>query len=430
MRLIPSVDQFPSFQETLLCPTGSTCIYYLPNQGRTCKLKVSAQDSAEARKLCKRFARQQGIRRSDLEALALAHCCTRYHRQRIQDFQLLQPLIDRWQAEIQESLRVEPMQERLQPSQDELASTLAQEPQRITIFEPQTRYELRSRQHTEPVPEEVQVNIMSTDFRPHIQPPSSTVLPKLLQPLSLRDRKSGHLYIYERDSSPGFVKIGLTTTSVQARLQTWQRQCGYQPKLVAKFENVPYVYRAESLIHFELASYWRTEIQCLQCNTQHQEWFEVDKHRATTIATSWVRWLCDAQPYDEEGQLNSTWRKEISKMIDSHFSVSADNLLEVQKWLAMPNDQQGTMASKKTIVTASDMAPLSCSVPHQLLTTSEILEVVATLVLVFLKAQELLPRHVKQEARDRFHVDGVRLSAAPISSLNSRTTRLVIANSA
>lgn len=400
MPIAPCVNQLPSLQDVLQCSPSSTCIYYLPEQRRSCKLSPSIQDLVAAKDFRDRIGNEGRLSRADLQSLALLLCCKRWHRQRIQDFQLLEPLIDRWHAEVRSSSPPRKSESGLhepQPQETSSRPSVQDETQITAAIDLSAHYKLRSRRVPVNGDDQAYANINSTGFRKHKQPTSRTVASKLLQPLTMRDQRPGNLYIYERDSSPGFVKIGLTTTSVHTRLQAWQKQCGYEPKLVAQFNDVPNVYRAESLAHFELAEYWRSEVRCRNCSTQHREWFEVDKSYAAAVAKSWVQWLQEAQPYEQEGSLSPIWLRKIRSLVSSGVLISADLLLREHSSLQKPIPHEVLSASPAQIDSRTRLETIrDCHVEtdvrerhqaNQPFTMDDVVEVIATMLYVLLKTQ-------------------------------------------
>jgi hypothetical protein len=181
------------------------------------------------------------------------------------------------------------------------------------LFEGQPRYDLRPREAN------IFTNSNSTrptalsqpplsEFRPHVADPlpSDSVSRKILDPLENRDFETGSLYIFDRASSPGHVKIGWTASSVPARLKDWSN-CGYKPNLLFSVHCVPHAQRVETLTHHELIKEWRRERMCkaLWCQKSHQEWFEIGKERAAQVLGDWADFMGKAEPYDSEGSLKT-----------------------------------------------------------------------------------------------------------------------------
>ena len=169
-----------------------------------------------------------------------------------------------------------------------------------------------------------------SEFRTHIEEPdpSDSVSHKILDKLEGRDFETGSLYIFERASSPGYVKIGWTAVSVSRRLDSWS-ECGYTPNLLFKVHDIPHAQRVETLTHYELIKEWRRERRCKAewCGKSHQEWFAVSKERAGQVLGDWAELMKVAELYDSEGFLNATWKDFVLAM-KSGETLTAKKLLE------------------------------------------------------------------------------------------------------
>jgi hypothetical protein len=200
-------------------------------------------------------------------------------------------------------------------------------------FGSQPRYDLRPREanistSTPPTPTS---QPPLSEFRSHIAEPSpsDSVSWKIRQPLEDRDFETGSLYIFDRASSPGHVKIGWTASSISRRLDDWSK-CGYEPNLLFSVRYVPHAQRVETLTHHELIKEWRRERQCKApwCRKSHQEWFEISKERATQVLGDWADFMTKAEPYDSRGWLKNRW-EEVVKMMDRNGEVvTAKKLLK------------------------------------------------------------------------------------------------------
>jgi T5orf172 domain len=194
------------------------------------------------------------------------------------------------------------------------------------------RYDLRPRTtNTSTNPISVQPTTISRQFRAHIAEPDPTdsVSSKLRDALVGRDFETGSLYIFDRESSPGYVKIGWTAVSVESRLESWSK-CDYTPNLLFSVDDVPHAQRAETLTHYELIKEWRRERQCQakHCRKSHQEWFEVSKERATEVLGDWAKFMEVAEPYDSEGFLKEQWGDFVEEIVKRGEIVTAKKLLE------------------------------------------------------------------------------------------------------
>ncbi|KAK8045387.1 hypothetical protein PG993_005411 [Apiospora rasikravindrae] len=155
------------------------------------------------------------------------------------------------------------------------------------------------------------------EFRPRMREPGpeDSVSHKISDRLVHRDKETGSLYIFDRVSSPGYVKIGWTARNVQGRLDAWA-ECGYQPNLLFQVDNVPHAQRVETLTHYELIKEWRKERPCKgpKCGgKEHQEWFEISSEKASQVLGLWAGFMSKAVPYDSNGFLKSEWRQYVKE---------------------------------------------------------------------------------------------------------------------
>lgn len=310
MTFNPGVSFFIRFHE--LDPSRQRQCIFFTQRGARCKWDCSEADNTRAKEL------HATIIASDaetdnlelLEEYILCNCCRSgraRHRDRIQDIDLLVPLAERWQDEIEQRAR--------------------------RFSSPRgtgSNYALRPRDGaTSASPRRV-----LSEFRPHIAEPGpfDSTGCKMLDELDDRDFEIGSLYIYDRESSPGHVKIGWTARSVQARLDDWST-CGYEPNLLFDVHHVPHAQRAETLSHYELIKEWRRERQCKApwCRKSHQEWFEVSKDRAIQVVGGWAEFFKTARPYHSRGSLRSKWVKILRDMNKLGEEVTAKKLLEYHK---------------------------------------------------------------------------------------------------
>lgn len=143
-----------------------------------------------------------------------------------------------------------------------------------------------------------------------LEPPTDTSSPR---PRPGKRRESSVLQTFS--SSPleakktMLLKIG-RASNVQRRLNEWSRQCGYNVSLIRYYpyqstsqtpsptapSKVPHAHKVERLIHLELSS-TRTQGggKCVQCGSQHREWFEVEANRegirgVDEVVRRWVDW--------------------------------------------------------------------------------------------------------------------------------------------
>ncbi|KAH6613055.1 T5orf172 domain-containing protein [Boeremia exigua] len=183
------------------------------------------------------------------------------------------------------------------------------------------------------------------EFHPHIKEPTSedTVAWRFCADLSKgdnrRDFQTGSVYIYNRESSPGYVKIGWTSRSVNTRLAEWS-ECGYKPNEVFRVTGVPHAQRVETLTHFELIKEWRRERPCRGClekgkgEIRHQEWFEVSPERAEQVVSMWAQLFMESDPYELNGSLKDDWKNVIDVMKLDGEAITSKRLLEHYKTTA------------------------------------------------------------------------------------------------
>ncbi|KAI9878207.1 MAG: hypothetical protein M1830_001551 [Pleopsidium flavum] len=151
--------------------------------------------------------------------------------------------------------------------------------------------------------------------------------------LSKRDMETGYIYAFTRASSPGYVKIGLTTRAVHKRLDEWERKCYYTPHQETHGEErrIPYVYQVERLILAELALHRRKESVCNDgagCYTAHHEWVEVGVDLALEVIDRWCSWA-EKRPYDDNGVLREEWKAHTKVSVRA---ASVDEQEQGDRW--------------------------------------------------------------------------------------------------
>ncbi|KAM6513241.1 hypothetical protein FALCPG4_015693 [Fusarium falciforme] len=115
-----------------------------------------------------------------------------------------------------------------------------------------------------------------------------------------KDQRGGHVYMYEVEGNPGFVKIGYTTRSVEERLQDWDFDCNRAPKVLYPIPSsttaaIPNARRVEALCHAEL-DHRKIRIYCYGCLKPHLEWFEISSTEAIAVIQKWSNWMA-TRPY-------------------------------------------------------------------------------------------------------------------------------------
>ncbi|KIW21910.1 uncharacterized protein PV07_12682 [Cladophialophora immunda] len=367
MGYIPPVHAFVSFYE--LDPSSrQNCIYVLRN-GNTCRWPRSEKRNNLAATLRNKIAATQSAEVSLdlLQEYIRSNCCmggNAKHQERIEDVNLLEPLAQRWLDEINSHAKLavfppaaataarkpapifdrssvipSPQQSRFfssAPSPQPRFSTPSATPlSKYHQSESRPRYGLRSGDADGLVSSSHRLSLTSkppiSEFRPHVANPlpGDSVIGKIVEPLVDRDFETGSLYIFSRESSPGYVKIGWTAQSIQQRLDKWAN-CGYTPNLLFSLLSVKNARRVETLTHFELIKEWRRERRCKapHCLKSHQEWFEISIERAAATLQNWADFMNRADPYGADGVLKSRW-KIVVKMIEKRDgSVTSQKLLE------------------------------------------------------------------------------------------------------
>ncbi|KAG7407377.1 hypothetical protein Forpe1208_v012586 [Fusarium oxysporum f. sp. rapae] len=123
---------------------------------------------------------------------------------------------------------------------------------------------------------------------------------EMMKELRDMDQIDGHIYAYEVEGNPGFVKIGYTNHSVEKRLQEWNFDCNrvskaLYPISLSTAAAVPNARRVEALCHAEL-DHRRIKIHCNACLQQHTEWFEIPSTEAIAVIQKWSGWMA-TRPY-------------------------------------------------------------------------------------------------------------------------------------
>ncbi|KAH7311284.1 T5orf172 domain-containing protein [Stachybotrys elegans] len=327
---------FISVQE-LNASSLDQCIHFT-RYGKRCKWSLKERDLEKARVLRDQVVSAAGgtVELDLLQRYALSNCCSKaQHRNRLEDRGLLAPLAIRWQQELQQHQRTEPERSTIGVAKElEQESKLDSNPNSGSPLPTDTgrRYNLRQKTNTmsalvtQPVPQ-----TPLSEFRPHLTEPGDddTVSFKIRGPLERRDFRSGKLYMFKRESSPGHVKIGWTSQRVQGRLEEWAK-CGYTPELLFQVDNVPHAQRAETLIHYEMIKEWRAERMCKapSCGKSHREWFQVEEQRAKQVILGWALFFKTAVPY-VDGLLKEEWRQVIDTMDKRGELITGKALLEI-----------------------------------------------------------------------------------------------------
>lgn len=390
MAYNPGVSFFIPFRE--LDPSRTAQCMFFTQKGKRCRYTCQESDNRRAIALHETIntISNEAVRLDILQEYVLCNCCRSgraQHRDRIEDVGLLTPLARRWQDEIRRHTKFTTSIPALEGSihttdtcttlptsslndttalnkstedsfyyqlndrtsssinaTDHVANVLCSQYNSLRTstlvnsglrsLENQSRYELRrckTSLNSTPALLAFVYQPPQSEFRPHILDPKpcDSVSCKILNRLKGRDFKIGSLYIFERTSSYGHVKIGWTASSVSCRLQDWSK-CGYVPYLLFSVNDIPHAQRVETLTHYELIKEWRRERMCKAswCRKSHQEWFEINKERAEQVLGNWAEFMKRAEPYDLEGRLKSQWRTAVETIGRDGGVVTAEKLLE------------------------------------------------------------------------------------------------------
>ena len=386
----PDVSFFIPFHGLDLDPSRKAQCIFFTLKGDRCRNKCKESDKMQAI-ILRNAINSISSEAVDLDLLqdcVLYNCCSgARHRNKIEDAELLTPLAQRWQSEIRRHFNrtislpehrsavintgvytsrstpshnnttarrgsiKSPDYYQLHDSRSSSMSPTPSKPMRsslhyqygsssgttkveTSLFGNQSRYNLRPRNiSTNSTSGQISSIPQSprSEFRPHIENPRprDSVFHKILNPIKKksRDDETGSVYIFDRMSSHGYVKIGWTARSVADRLAAWSK-CGYIPNLLFSINNVPHARRVETLTHYELIKEWRRERICKACGTSHQEWFEVDQGRAKQVLNNWADFMRIAEPYDSNGCLKSQWQEAVRNIDRNGELVTGKKLLE------------------------------------------------------------------------------------------------------
>jgi T5orf172 domain len=129
----------------------------------------------------------------------------------------------------------------------------------------------------------------------------------LTRSLTSRELKPGYIYIYWYPGNFGYLKIGVTTKTIAERLKTWETRCKRKPLCVypkkeeEKEKWTSHIYRVEALVKAELKHHQRKG-RCVNCGTEHQEWFEIPKESALSVVEKWRSWMVEKPRYVQTRQ--------------------------------------------------------------------------------------------------------------------------------
>ncbi|KAH7384434.1 T5orf172 domain-containing protein [Phaeosphaeria sp. MPI-PUGE-AT-0046c] len=291
------------------------------------------------------------------------------------------------------------------------------------LQETQKRYNLRPRVVQDSLTQwsrQTKVALLAK-FHPYINEPTledtvaSRLRENLKNPADRRNFETGSVYIYRRESSPGYVKIGWTARTVDARLAKWS-ECGYTPIEVFRVTGVPYAQRVETLTHHELIKEWRREQPCEGCRRnknieiQHQEWFEVSEARAMQVLKTWAGLFKKASLYSREGSLKPEWRSLVDAMVEDNGAITSKRLSEHYNLMVAKT----AVLDKKTAIMKEEAVGKVAAVVTEAKMPASIEEPKPSVSPGSGKQELSSPIQVKQEEEDTRPIPSVRRSTLPI----------------
>lgn len=211
---ISIVTKFPAFLDIVPHASDHTCIYYLSKTHRRCKQSNIAKcDTDAAALVCEELIQASSWedKIDQLRLFARLCCCKQAHRSKLDDYNLLDPLIERWQKERTRSAESHSRDNAVTLSGTVSTPISSQPLVQTTAVRPPPRrsYSLRSRGPASPslTPETVVCpDSVLPRFRPRLTNPSETIAKKLQKELSARESNLGILYLFSKKESPGFAK--------------------------------------------------------------------------------------------------------------------------------------------------------------------------------------------------------------------------------
>jgi hypothetical protein len=146
---------------------------------------------------------------------------------------------------------------------------------------------------------------------------------KIHKSLSIGNRESGYIYVFQAENIPEYLKIGYTTISVTERRESLSFGCNRRIKVLfptppESAEMVPNAFRVEQLCHAELVDR-QVYFDCTGCLSKHGEWFQISAADAIAVVKKWSAWM-NSTPYDPV--LRSLKRTEKIKVLDMDVFMS------------------------------------------------------------------------------------------------------------
>ena len=158
------------------------------------------------------------------------------------------------------------------------------------------------------------------------------------KPFGHAEHKEGYIYMFTRESDPGYVKIGWSK-NVKRRMGEWERRCGYKPVLAYQSPRIPHAFRVEQLIFTQLAGSRYNDMRCINegiCGARHKEWFKLRTRDAKEIIERWIDWVLDS-PYDETGRLEDSWATYLDQWLEQCHQDLDESDLDLHFGRELPN---------------------------------------------------------------------------------------------
>jgi hypothetical protein len=326
MTVEPTVDQFPTFADTLswLTERACRCIWYLPNKERCCRVRITDEVNQSVLHLAKGISEASPLTKTAHQVLAnIAEqsCCARHHRNKMWGSDLAQKLAVRWQNEIQVTVKLESVSPSISTIL-ECSGSIGGHSDSKSLLTDQAVLTTNSLPPDKPVA-----------FAKHEVWKGETLSSKLLSPIDPQAGKIGSLYIFThtKDAFCGMIKIGYTCRTIDFRLSDWAA-CGHgYPVLLDSYNRVRHPERVELLTHFELLEYWYAQRWCKLHRQAHIEWFKIDIGTASSIARLWSLWMERAIPYDRRGHLKAFWKETIDFLTMHEIPIAAKVMMQIQE---------------------------------------------------------------------------------------------------
>lgn len=338
-----TASHFPSFSEFDPLNPLFTCIYPLKKENyRRCRQSINKDDRKKASNLKYAITNIESAveRKVKLRVLVTLCCCkASRHRHRLEDTDLVDDIVDKLSEQFSSLSRPNILEVKLESNRSlarrrplNIPPKSEEEEKDDQPIETLPRLRPRPVDSTNPVSgcERQRNRLPKHKFERYKVGTKHSVFSKIQEPVSkTKSLVTGTLYMFTRDSDPGYVKIGYSV-DVSKRMLSIEKQCGYRPSIRHSIPGVPHVYRAEWLVHLELNNFWRREKGCV-CSSEHQEWFEIDIAKGKEVMNHWTKWLKEARPYDEDHNLKPKWTGICQKIMDTKRELCSQDLIDIME---------------------------------------------------------------------------------------------------